>query len=87
VNSREDKSAGIFLKRLLENPNSALTHDLKKNVGPMRYRNNNKTKARTGNKSMKNEKNRNSDTKKSEPGNPRKISKFVNEARNNLGHR
>jgi abortive infection bacteriophage resistance protein len=64
VNSREDKSAGIFLKRLLENPNSALTHDLKKNVGPMRYRNNNKTKARTGNKSMKNEKNRNSDTKK-----------------------
>ena len=87
ASSREDKSTGIFLKRLLEKPNSALTHDLKKKVGPMRYKNSNKNRAKTGKRSMKNEKKRNSDTKKREPGNPRKINKLTRAARNNLGHK
>jgi hypothetical protein len=85
--SREDKSKGTLLRRLLENPNNKLTHDLKKNVGPKRYKNTIRNKANSGNKSRKKEKNKNSDTKKIEPGNPRKISKFSSADKNNLGHK
>ena len=87
ASSREDKSTGTFLKRLFENPNRAFTHDLKKKVGPIKYKNNNKNRASTGKRSMKNEKKRNSDTKKREPGKPRKINKLAKEARNSLGHK
>jgi hypothetical protein len=40
----------------------------------------------TGNKSKKNEKNKNSDTKKIEPGKPKKIKVFSSAQRNSLGH-
>jgi hypothetical protein len=87
INSLVEISTGITLCKRVEKPNIMFIHDLKKNVGPSKYKKKIRNIAAAGNKSMKNEKNRNSDTKKSEPGNPRKISKFVNEARNNLGHR
>ena len=60
--------------------------DLKKKVGPNRYRKNNKKIAPVGNKSIKKEKNNISETKKIEPGNPRKISILSNTTRNSLGH-
>jgi hypothetical protein len=56
-------------------------------VGPIKYKNNNKNRASAGKRSMKNEKKRNSDTKKREPGKPRKINKLAKEARNSLGHK
>ena len=40
-----------------------------------------------GNKSKKNEKKRNSETKNIDPGNPRKIKLFNSAIRNNLGHK
>jgi len=82
-----DKSAGILLNSCVEKPNSKFTHDLKKNVGPRRYRNRSKVMARRGNKSTKNEKNKNSDTKNIEPGKPKNINKFTSAAKNSLGHR
>ena len=85
LNSLEDKSAGDLKVKALEKPNSAFIHDLKKNVGPNRYKNTSRKTDRTGNKSTKNEKNRNSETKKIEPGKPKNISKFNRETKNNLG--
>jgi hypothetical protein len=41
----------------------------------------------TGNKSKKKLKNRNSATKKIDPGNPRKMRVFSNIAKNSLGHK
>ena len=82
-----DRSAGILLNSCVEKPNSRFTHDLKKNVGPRRYKNRSKVIARRGNKSTKNEKNKNSDTKNMEPGKPRNINKFTSEAKNSLGHK
>ena len=70
----------------MENPNKAFIQDLKKKVGPRRYKNINKNIVKTGNKSKKNEKNRNSDTKNIEPGNPKKISVFSKAHKNNFGH-
>ena len=62
-------------------------HDLKKNVGPSKYKKKIRNIAAAGNKSMKNEKNKISETKKIEPGNPKNISRFTNDARNNFGHK
>jgi hypothetical protein len=62
-------------------------HDLKKKVGPIKYNKTNKYRAIIGNKSKKKLKNRNSATKKIEPGNPKKIRVFSNIAKNNLGHK
>lgn len=56
-------------------------------MGPSRYRNNSKSNAKKGNRSKKKEKKRNSETKNIEPGKPKKINKFVSEAKNNLGHK
>jgi hypothetical protein len=64
-----------------------LTHDLKKNDGPKRYKKIKSTNARNGNRSMKKEKNKNSDTKNIEPGKPKNMSRFKREARNNFGHK
>ena len=62
-------------------------HDLKKNVGPIKYKKKSKKKDRTGNKSKKKEKNKNSETKKIDPGKPKKIKVFSSMAKNNLGHK
>ena len=42
---------------------------------------------RSGKRSKKKEKNRNSDTKKIDPGNPKKIKLFNNVIKNNFGHK
>lgn len=84
--SRVDRSTGILYESEEENPNSAFIHDLKKKVGPSKYKNTSKNTVRTGNKSRKKEKNRNSDTKNIEPGKPRKISVFSKAHKNNFGH-
>lgn len=62
-------------------------HDLKKKVGPSRYKKTIKNKVHNGNKSRKNEKNKISETKKIEPGNPKKMSIFNRTSKNNFGQR
>ena len=53
----------------------------------IKYKNSNKNTAISGNKSKKKLKNKNSATKKIEPGNPKKIKVLVNVIKNNLGHK
>lgn len=55
-------------------------------MGPSKYKNTSKKTVRTGNKSRKKEKKRNSDTKKIEPGNPKNIKVFNKAHKNSLGH-
>jgi hypothetical protein len=80
------RSVGILDFRKFEKPNIAFIQDLKKNVGANKYKNINKNNDISGNKSKKKVKNRNSETKKIDPGNPKKIRVFKSIARNNLGH-
>ena len=86
INSRRDKSAGIVLKSLFENPNIIFIQERKKNVGPNKYKKNNKKIAPVGNKSIKNEKNNISETKKMDPGKPKNINMFSRTTKNSLGH-
>lgn len=86
INSRVDKSAGILYVKEFEKPNKAFIHDLKKKVGPSRYRNTSKNTVKLGKRSKKKEKKRNSETKNMEPGNPKNIRVFNSAHRNNLGH-
>lgn len=71
----------------LEKPNKAFIQDLKKKVGPSKYKNNKRNMASKGNKSIKNEKKRNSETKKIDPGKPKNIKVFSKAHRKSLGHR
>jgi hypothetical protein len=87
TSSLELKSTGTLLLNCSENPNSKFTQDLKKKVGPNKYKNNKRVSAKKGKRSMKKEKKRNSETKKMDPGNPRKISRFIRAAKNNFGHK
>ena len=84
--SLDVRSIGILDFRKFEKPNIAFIQDLKKNVGANKYKNINKNNDISGNKSKKKVKNRNSETKKIDPGNPKKIRVFKSIARNNLGH-
>jgi hypothetical protein len=61
--------------------------DRKKNVGPIKYNKSIMISANIGNRSNKKLKNKNSDTKKMDPGNPRNISVLSNIIRNNFGHK
>jgi hypothetical protein len=61
-------------------------HDLKKNVGPSKYKNTSKNIANKGKRSKKKLKNRNSETKNIDPGNPKNIRLFNNVIRKSLGH-
>jgi len=56
-------------------------------VGPIKYKNESRNKANIGKKSKKNEKNKNSATKKIEPGKPRNTKVFSSIVKNNLGHK
>lgn len=87
VNSRTDKSVGIFFVKVWEYPNITFIQDLKKNVGPSKYKNTKINNVSNGNKSKKKLKNRNSETKNIDPGNPRNIKLFSKVIKNNLGHR
>ena len=69
---------GTFRDNKKENPNITFNQDLKKNVGPIKYRKTNKNIAISGNRSKKKLKNRNSATKKIDPGKPKKIKVLVN---------
>ena len=72
---------------MLEKPNIIFIQDLKKKVGPIKYKNTNRNKVHAGNKSKKKEKNKISETKKIEPGNPRNINMFSKTSKNSLGHK
>lgn len=62
-------------------------HDLKKKVGPIKYKNSNKKRAPKGNKSKKKEKNKISEMKNIEPGKPKNNKMFKRVTKNNLGHK
>jgi len=62
-------------------------HDLKKKVGPIKYRNDIRKNANIGKKSKKNEKNKNSATKKIEPGKPKNTKVFSSMDKKSLGHK
>ena len=87
VNSLADKSIGNVLTNEYEKPNITFNHDLKKKVGPIRYKNDIRNSANIGKKSKKNEKNKNSATKNIEPGNPKKTNVLRSIAKNSLGHK
>lgn len=69
-----------------ENPNITFIHDRKKNVGPSRYRKTSKNIDSRGNRSKKKLKNRNSDTKNIDPGNPKKMRLFKSVIKKSFGH-
>ena len=71
----------------MEKPNIIFIQDLKKNVGPSKYKKINKKIVHKGNKSKKKEKNSISETKNMEPGKPKNISIFNKTNKNNLGHK
>jgi hypothetical protein len=85
-NSRLDKSTGIRDDKDFENPNITFIHDRKKNVGPSKYRKTSKNIDNKGKRSKKKLKNKNSDTKNIDPGNPRKIKLLSNVMRKSFGH-
>lgn len=86
MSSLEERSAGIdFIKRE-ENPNIIFIQDLKKNVGPSKYKKNRRKTDPRGKKSKKKEKNKISETKKIDPGKPKNISILSSTQRKSLGH-
>ena len=78
---------GNVVTKEYEKPNITFNHDLKKNVGPIRYRNDIKNRANIGKKSRKKEKNRNSATKNIDPGKPKNTRVFNNIDKNSFGHK
>jgi hypothetical protein len=74
------------LDKCLEKPNIKFIHDLKKNVGPSKYKNSNRNIESSGNKSKKKLKNKNSEIKNIDPGKPKKTNVFNKTIRNNFGH-
>ena len=87
VNSRVDKSIGKVVINEYEKPNMTFNQDLKKKVGPIKYKNEIRKNASMGKKSRKKEKNKNSATKNMEPGKPKNTSVFKSMAKKSLGHR
>jgi hypothetical protein len=69
----------------LENPNIEFIQVRKKKVGPIRYKNSIKNRDSSGNRSKKNEKKRNSETKKMDPGKPRNIKVLISTIRKSFG--
>jgi hypothetical protein len=86
MNSREDRSAGNLLVNACEKPNITFIQDLKKKVGPKRYKKISRKSAITGKRSKKKLKKRNSDTKNIDPGNPRNIKLLTKVIKKSLGH-
>ena len=87
INSLDDKSEGSLINNLVEKPNIIFIQDLKKKVGPSKYKKTSKKTEPAGKKSKKKEKNNISETKQIEPGNPKKINMFKSIDKNNLGHK
>jgi hypothetical protein len=84
--SRLDKSTGTRTDKDFEKPNITFIQERKKNVGPIRYKKTSKNIDSKGNKSKKKLKNKNSDTKNIDPGNPKKIKLFSNVIKKSFGH-
>jgi hypothetical protein len=80
------KSAGMQVDKLFEKPNIKFIHDLKKKVGPNKYKNRRRRRDSRGKRSKKKLKNKNSATKKIEPGKPKNISVLASIIRKSLGH-
>jgi hypothetical protein len=87
INSFELTSNGVILFKAKDNPNKTFNQLRKKKVGPNKYKNTINNIHRSGNKSKKKLKNRNSAIKKIEPGNPKNIKQFTKLNKNNLGHK
>jgi len=87
MNSRIERSTGIFNVREWEYPNITFIHDLKKNVGPNKYKKISIKSVNIGKRSKKKLKKRNSETKNIDPGKPKNIKLFNNVIKNSLGHR
>jgi hypothetical protein len=87
MNSRVDKSIGKVDTNEYEKPNITFSHDLKKKVGPIKYRNDIRKNASIGKKSRKNEKNKNSATKNMDPGKPKNTKVFSSIDRKSFGHK
>lgn len=62
-------------------------HDLKKKVGPIKYKNSRRNRAPKGNRSRKKEKNKISEIKNIDPGKPKKINILRSTTRKSLGHK
>ena len=77
---------GILLFKNVEKPNIIFIQDRKKKVGPRKYKNKSNNSERRGNRSKKKVKNKNSDIKNIDPGNPKNIKVFNNMAKKSLGH-
>ena len=86
MNSREVKSAGMRADKLFEKPNRRFIQDLKKKIGPSKYKNNKRKTHNSGKRSKKKLKKRNSETKKIDPGKPKNIRVFISAIRKSLGH-
>lgn len=87
TNSLFNKSTGAFFKKKSDAPKSTLTQLLKNIVGAIKYKRTTKNKQSAGNRSKKKLKNKNSATKKIEPGNPKKINKLTRLTKNSFGHK
>lgn len=83
-NSLDDRSAGSVDLRELEYPNITFIQDLKKNVGPSRYKSTIRVRHITGKKSKKKLKNKNSEMKNMDPGKPKKTNIFSRDIMNSL---
>ena len=87
VNSRVVRSDGTLSARAFEKPNITFIQDLKKKVGPSRYKKTKRNIASSGNRSKKKLKNRNSETKNIDPGKPKKIRLFSSVIKKSFGHK
>jgi|688.fasta_scaffold232151_4 hypothetical protein len=87
VNSLEDKSTGIVLRRWVDEPKRTFIQLRKKKVGAIKYSKTVKKRQRRGKRSKKKLKKRISATNMIDPGNPKKIKQFTNATKNNLGQR
>jgi hypothetical protein len=85
-NSREVKSEGMRADRLFEKPNNKFIQDLKKKIGPNKYKNIKRKRHNNGKRSKKKLKKRNSETKKIDPGKPKNIRVLTSAIRKSLGH-
>lgn len=81
-----DKSTGDRSDSAFEKPNMTFIHDLKKKVGPSKYKNINRNIDSSGNRSKKKLKNKNSETKNMEPGKPKNIKLLSSVIRKSFGH-
>jgi hypothetical protein len=87
INSLIETSAGTVCNNFVEKPNIIFIQDLKKKVGPSKYKKISKNNVQRGKRSKKKEKNKISEIKKMDPGKPKNIKMLSKTNRNNFGHK